>query len=526
MEEQINSKQPQFATPAKNPKRVVRTYQSDLAKLGKSVAMPKNAPKQEVEKKKVPAPDVAKAKKIPTPTPKKKAVELPEENLQAAEKKHYLEEITSTESIDLANTKSFTKEDIEQIINTPPEDKVAPAKPKPPIVTIEESSTPKKSFVEKAMTWLMGGTGKDSVSVSKSVSKEKISVIPPKKLEGIPVIPKAPTKKEAVAPVQKVTPPKIVLPQKDAPQVSKNALFAPPKQVTVSVPEVSLPPQMPVEQKDFKKPSPLSTYTSDARRGIKKQKDTRLSVLAKQQDSKKSAPKKRSLKKKQPIVAIAIILLVLGVGALAGTFYFLSQDTAPVATPTRVVTPVFAENRTRISASSIPTLSNLADLLSSVPTPFANALTHVTFSIPTEIGSEVIPFSDILLESPSVPGTLARSVYPQSMLGVLGEEKEPVLVLAVTSFERSFKSLLSWEADMPNALRPLFGELDVVPVSTTTPPYIQQFVDEEIETSDARILYDANGDTYLIYGFVTPNILFITRTKEAFLDLADRIVRE
>jgi len=112
------------------------------------------------------------------------------------------------------------------------------------------------------------------------------------------------------------------------------------------------------------------------------------------------------------------------------------------------------------------------------------------------------------------------------MLGVYGDAKEPVLVLAVTSFERSFKSLLSWEDEMPSAFAPLFGDLDTTVISTTTPAYIQNFIDEEIETTDARILYDAGGNTHIIYGFVTPNILFITKTKDTFVDLTDRIVRE
>ncbi len=321
----------------------------------------------------------------------------------------------------------------------------------------------------------------------------------------------------------------VVLPQKEAPQKVSNPLFAPPKEIREeAVPAVSLPPQPVKRPEDFKAPSPISTYTSDARKGIKKRKETPLSVLAKQQDSKKAEPKRRSAKKKTstPIIVTAVALLVLGIGVVAGAFYFLNQGTAPVATPTRVVTPVFAEDRTRVSASAVPDLQDLEDLLASVPAPFANTLTHVTFSAPTEAGSEVIPFSDVLLRISEVPGTLARSVYPQSMLGVYGDAKEPVLVLAVTSFERSFKSLLSWEDEMPSAFAPLFGDLDTTVISTTTPAYIQNFIDEEIETTDARILYDAGGNTHIIYGFVTPNILFITKTKDTFVDLTDRIVRE
>jgi len=556
MEEQ-NSKQPQFATPAKTPKRVVRTYQSDLAKLSKTmdVSLDKNptAPKEKPVEKKNKKEVVAKKPEGLVTPPKKDAVELPKENLKTEEKKHYIEEIESTETIDIMNTESFTKKDLDQIINTPPEDKPAPAKKAPvqtplpktlpkkdSVIITEEASAPKQDLLGSVMAWLMGGTGEASAPKI----KEK-KVVPPtfaKKLESVAVVPNVKPKPEVPKPepapapapkkpeLPKLEPqrhPEVVLEQKEAPVRSSNPLFAPPKEAAPAMPKVSLPVQPPAPRTEFKKPSPISTYTSDARKGIKKQNDTSLSILAKQQDSKKAAPRKATAKKSStPIIATAVVLLVLGVSAIGGAFYFANQGTAPVTTPSRVVTPVFAEDRTRVSASATPDLNDLADLLSSVAPPVGNTLTHVTFSIPGETGSEIIPFSNILLESNSVPGTLARSIYPQSMLGIYGEEKEPVLVLAVTSFERSFKSLLSWESEMPDALSPLFGDLSSTTFGTSTPPYIQEFIDEEIETTDARVLYDADGNTHLIYGFVTPNVLFITRTKEAFLDLADRIVRE
>ena len=551
MEEQ-NNKQPQFEGPAKTPKRVVRTYQDDLAKMSKDMHVPieptlPNTPQKQTEEKPVPK----KAEGLVTP-PTKNVVELKEDVMGEETKKHYIEEIETTDSIDLTNTESFTKKDLDQIINTPPADRLVPVKPAPApspfpkplppkdsVIITEESSAPKKDLVGNIMAWLLGGGGEKQVKKQPAQVK-KTAVIPPKKLEGVSVVPNVLPRAEAPAPVE-VAPPapkveeqvapkltphvhhEVVLKQPETPKPASSSLFAPPKEKISEMPKITLP-QPPKEE--FKNPSPISTYTSDARQSITTRNDTPLSVLAKQQDSKKAEPRKEASKSSTPLIAIAVVLLVLGLGAVGATFYFLNQGTAPIATPTRVVTPVFAENRTRVSASGIPSISDLTDLLTSVETPVSNTLTHITFAQQGEAGSEIIPFSDILLNSKTVPGTLARSIYPQSMFGVYGDEKEPVLILAVTSFERSFKSLLSWEAEMPSALRPIFGELETTSFATTTPTYIQNFVDEEIETTDARILYDANGNTYLIYGFITPNVLFITKTKETFVDLTDRIVRE
>jgi len=547
--EEPNNKQPQIPEPNKTPERVVRTYQGDLAKLGKGMEVPLET-KESPGKKEAPAPAPKKTEGLVVP-PQKEAVELPKQEVKKETRTHYVEEIQSTESIDLNNTSPFTKKDIDSVGALPPKPKVqTPPKPAPkapikqpePKVVMHETSEPKKSFMASAIAWLMGGGGDGQVKV-RIAPKPAAPVAAPKKLESVPVVPNVPVKKEVAVETPKPVAPKtpepkplpklepevrheVVLPRKEEPAKPSSSLFAPPKEVKKEAPTpVSLPPQPP--RTEFKEAQPLSTYTSDARRGIQEKKHTRLSVLASQQDSKKAPPKKAAPKKSStPVLVTAVILVVLGIGIVGGAFVFLRTETAPVSTPQRAVTPVFAESRTNVTASAVPTIEDLEDLLLSVNAPAANTLSHVTFSSVSDGAAEIIPFSNILLESNQVPGTLARTVYPQSMFGVYGENKEPVLVLAVTSFERSFKSLLLWEDEMPEALAPLFGNLNTLQIGTTTPEFIQTFVDEEIETTDARILYDAVGDTHIIYGFVTPNILFVTQTKDTFIDLTDRIVQQ
>ncbi|XKT75286.1 MAG: hypothetical protein ACJKSS_00650 [Patescibacteria group bacterium UBA2103] len=569
MEEQ-ESKQPQIPEPNKTPKRVVRTYQADLAKMSKDagVELSKEENKKPEKKKKGLVTPPKKEKKqetpkpVPAPAPKEEVV-LEETNLNKEEKTHYVEEIQTTDSIDLdKELASFTKEDLDHVGNlgkkpAPPAPKLKPLPQKPlpkkaaePIVVTENASAPKQNIFGSIMSWLLeGGSEGAPQQAAEPQPKPQLITTPPKKLREIPVVPNVakkemptpapapfPEPKEEPAPLPKK---EIVLPgQQEAPKPS-GSLFAPPAEKKEeapapaplpkpeSAPEPIAPPLPPMPREEFKTPSPIATYTSDARKGIKEQKDTPLSVLAKQQDAKKAPPKRQAPKKSSlPVFAISITLLVLGVGAVTGAYFFLQSDPTPVTTPQRVVTPVFAENRTKVSATKTPQIKDLTELISLVSTPGEGSLTHVTFQAPGEVGPEIIPFSEVLLASNEVPGALARSAYPQSMLGIYGTESEPVVVLAVTSFERSFKSLLSWESDMPQALAPLYGALNRTQVGTSTPPYIAQFIDEEIETTDARILYDAVGDTHLIYGFPTPNILFITKTKDTFIELTDRIVRE
>lgn len=532
-------KLPENNTP---PKRVIRTYQSDLAKLHKE--LPQDLKKE--EKEKAPKKEVAKPPKTPPAKvlpPKQNDVELQNRMLSKEEETHYVEEIHPTDHIELRKEDMLSKEDFGSSTPTPPQPPTPP-KPRPmpapkplpkkedPIVIKEEGSAPQQNLFASIMAWLLGGTGNDTPK--KPAPSNPVPPVEPKKLESIPVIPKV-EKKEAPEPVTEVPPaapamPAPPLPPQPAKEPS-SSLFSAPKPKAPPLPPKPVAPPIPPRQElraeDIKPASPIKTYTSDARKGIKDRKETPLSVLAKQQDTKKAPPKREVPKKKSslPLIAGAVGLIILGIVLVGGTFAYLSSPEEPTQTTPRVVTPVFAESRTKVSASNTPTLRDLSPLISQVETPQGNALVHITFAKPGEVGEEIIPFSEILLRS-DVPGTLSRSVYPQSMLGVFGTAKEPVMILAVSSFERSFKGLLSWEDTMSTTLAPLFGPLETTATSTTTPAYVEAFVDEELETTDVRILYDATGNTHIVYGFITPEIVFITKTKATFLELTDRIVRE
>lgn len=562
----------------KPPKRVVRTYQEDLARMSKNLSpeeLKKQSSKEKEQPKKkeglVTPPKPPKKEDVtkppePQPAPKPEPAPLPpQESLDAETKKHYVEEIRDTESIEISKDDAFTKEDLEHVsamLDKKPAPRPATPKapmPKPvpmpapkkeqPAVIMEDASAPQQNIFARIMAWLLGGTGNDTPQAPQTQAPQPVA--PPKKLESIPVVPKAPERtEEPIAPKKEEapkpptpepapapkpapepkpeprpapTPPSPPLPQQEAPK--KNPLFAAPQPREEKPIAPITPPRPERRPEDIPAPSPLQTYTSDAREGISKQKATPLSVLAKQQDAKKAPPKKQQPKKPSPLPLIAggIALMVVGIGIVIGTYAYLQPAPAPQPTSPRIVTPVFAEDRVRVSANGTPTISAIGNLLSDVPAPSGDTITHITF---TDNTGALIPFSDVLLNSNGVPGVLARAVYPQSMFGVYGPTKEPVAVLAVSSFERSFRSLLSWEDEMAGTLAPLFGTLNTTQVGTTTPQFVPEFLDEEVGPTDTRILYDAAGNPHIIYGFIDANLLFITKSKEAFESLRERIVRE
>ena len=534
----MDEKDTQNQTPkeptANKPERVVRTYQSDLKKVTSGMSpselekvqkeMPARPSTQEPQQQTPPTPP--QVKEVVQETPQKpEVVKTPEQP-----------EKTQESFIDTSNKlpEEQIKHYVEEIRSTVPEKKPirpqAPVEPRPqlkevkkPLVSVEEHSAPKKGFLDFIRS-IFFNAPEEPVITEKAPAAPKQE----EKIQQAPIIPQKPIQPvEKPAPVPEPVP----VPPQPKPEVQKPE---PVVQVPEPKPEVQKPfvpeaPKVPEPPKPIREASPLKTYSSDARENIQKKKETPLSVLAKQQDSKKGTPVRKAPQQKRsmmPMVIIGGILVFAGLGAIAAAYTFLAQDEPAPSTP-RVVTPVFADSRTLVQANQTPTLRDLAQVTQTVPAPGSRTLTHITFErigdIPQRIG-----INEIFIESPNVPGSFARAIYPQSMLGFYGDTSEPVFVLPVTSFERAFKGMLSWEDTIDQSLTPLWGALNRTPeeTGTSTPPYVPVFVDEAFAGHDIRVLYDATGETYIVYGFVRENLLFITKTKETFSDLVGRIVNE
>ena len=582
-ENQPQQKPTEAESKADAPKRVVRTFQSDMARvqgesgLGEKTGAPSSvdAPAQKPpETRGAPVPTVKKvapqpAQKSPTPPqaptqPRQEAkrsaetVFAPPTPQSKEERKHYVEELQATEEPFDVDRESRVPD-----APQPPTQGITPPPRVPDMrVSFEEGSREKKGFFSTIVSFLLS-TGKDSPATGaqpRPKSKESRVLVPTlTRREGIVPAPArtqlpsvSEVRKQQVAREEQKKEPQSLpermpaTPQKEqvrepvrtevpqgrkAPPASASLFKAPaPKSAAPQPAPAPLPASTPVPlapvstSTPLPSASPLKTYAYDARDTVTKHESSRLSALAKEEDRRK-APSPTRKKSSLPAL-IGSGALVFG-GVLAVIIAFMvtggESETPP---PPRVITPVFADTRVRVSASSVPRISHLEPLLLSVTAPREGTLTHVIFETQdTPVLS--FPFSEVLMASPTVPGELSRSVYPQSMLGLYGEAKEPVMVLAVSSFERSFRSMLSWESTMDESLSVLFGPLVTDTESaTSTPAFRKQFVDVVTRTYDTRILYDAEGAPHLTYGFPRDTILIITKTPETFLRLVDRLSPE
>jgi len=147
-------------------------------------------------------------------------------------------------------------------------------------------------------------------------------------------------------------------------------------------------------------------------------------------------------------------------------------------------------------------------------TVFANI--YPTLNISGEIKPATV--EQILnILSLQAPGTFTRAITDMSI--GLYQNKEPFIVLKVTSFDAAFSGMLSWEKTMSGDLAPFFGTpvLGTFDSRARTETQISEpfFVDTIISNNDTRILVDEARSERIIYSFLNKNTILITSSREA-----------
>ncbi len=90
---------------------------------------------------------------------------------------------------------------------------------------------------------------------------------------------------------------------------------------------------------------------------------------------------------------------------------------------------------------------------------------------------------------------------------------EPFLALLVVNEATALGGMLNWEKRMNQDLISWFG----TNIETSA------FRDESIASTDVRVLRNASGAIVIVYGFIRPNIIVITTSENAFLNLQQNL---
>ncbi len=491
-------------TKPENPTQYMRTYAKDVAQLsGKPVPAP------------IPAPEKTHPAPISQYVPNDVSFTEPDssavEGEKAGDKRDKPEEILHT-----------TKEDekgIFESVATPTPAAVPPAQPNIPSAAPVPTNTATPSESESRDSILARLRAKiNSSSGQPSLEKRagEMNLLQNQADLG-KELPRIPTR-ENVAP--------------------SSEPFAFPVTVPKPEPTPTPAPEPVVEKVAAPTPSPLHTYSSDFADRIDERKANTFSVLAAEQDAlpATSAPviQRESLTPNRWRLVLAGLLLVAGLGiATAAGMFFAKSSKLPIsgsAVPSLVTFDATAE----IKDSGSGYMTALAEKASEPLAQGTILVTYISLSTSTALTSTPQPGGVLISRlGTNAPEIFLRNASPDSTVGVIhaGSETRPFFIFDVTSYERTFAGMLTWEASMRTDLAriyPAYPE-EQQPTATvgisTQPTRNSQagFVDAVVSNHDVRVYKDNSGRTVLLYGYKDKSTLIIARDEAAFSILLSRL---
>jgi len=301
-------------------------------------------------------------------------------------------------------------------------------------------------------------------------------------------------------------------------------------------------------------PAPMHTYKSDFTDRVGTHSTTQFSVLAAEQDVKPSSRQVPTKAKKSlvPIIAGVMLLLLAGAGSYAVYLYIGARHVVPVVTLS-VPSLIVADEYKKLSGSGSELMRELAQVANEVLVNGNALVTYVeqpATGTPGVIAGSPAPGGVLIagLNLPA-PDLLLRNITDASTVGVIreGGDTRAFFVLRVSSYERTFAGMLTWEPLMERdlgLLYPLYTqaaapepEVDLNTASTTpaatSTPAVQttipatsrgRFEDTIVANRDVRILRDTQGRAIMLYGYADKETLIIARNEASFAALLTRLV--
>jgi hypothetical protein len=248
-------------------------------------------------------------------------------------------------------------------------------------------------------------------------------------------------------------------------------------------------------------------------------------------------------------IAISILLILLGIGAVTGFYFLQKTPPKPATAPASELTIIPYDTKEIISTTYLDRES-LLQKLNAIRrgAPIANGSVHYVELTSGATSTTPISTNDLFsILNTNIPGNALRAFGPSFMFGFYGiNGNQPFILISLNSFENAYAGMLEWEKDMNTDVGAIFAPSAVsltqyVPIATSSvaslgggknvtatgtaaittianlgPTPNSQFGDITIQNKDARVLKNARAETILLYSFINQNTLLIT-TNESVL---------
>ena len=308
----------------------------------------------------------------------------------------------------------------------------------------------------------------------------------------------------------------------------------------------------------------LRTYQGDVAEIVKQKNASVLSIaMAERQKQqrveaaeKTTEPKETKVKKEKEKTAggknvltiiTSLILIIVGVGLIAGLFIIQNKKPASSVNPFEE-TPIIGWSK--VSSHDISGLKkkDLEEIVNSSRDSEEIAQNGVLYIRLTETVGEIeraITVQDFLpILQTKIPGALLRSFRGNFMLGIINlSQNYSFLLIEISSFDNAFAGMLNWEKTLYQDLGGLLSKqrLTAIPgtpagSSSTTPAITtatganiisspsDKFEDLTIRNKDTRVLRNIGGEILVLYSFLDKNTLLITNNENVLRDMVNRVI--
>lgn len=337
--------------------------------------------------------------------------------------------------------------------------------------------------------------------------------------------------------------------------------------ITEVVPQPALAPlpksSAPIPVEEATEPSRFHSFSTDFKDRSKETNSSSFTVLAAGLDAGQAmSTTKATPRERPPVLAIAfgVMLLVLASGGSYALYLYVGARHEVPAITLRVPSLIFADAYKKIDGTGRELMQALATTANDPLLSGTALVTYVGYPATGEAGTLTgtpAPggFLIAALALPA-PDLLTRNIDDSSTVGVINEggDTRAFFILRVSSYERTFAGMLTWEPLMTRDLGLLYPmyiadetpvpQVDLGLIATTTAttsvsmatttapaPAVQvspavsvgRFEDAIVANRDVRILRDTRGRSLMLYGYADKETLIIARNEAAFAALLVRL---
>lgn len=249
-------------------------------------------------------------------------------------------------------------------------------------------------------------------------------------------------------------------------------------------------------------------------------------ILAEREKERNQERRSPANPKNLAMSSLAIIFGILGVGLVAGTYYFVSviqndvqQRNGIVVAPQPLLLYDYREEirlpqltRSRITSAAEDQIAETAIE--------AGALKYIYLTT-IEANQPILVTASQLLQQlqTTVSSTFLRTLGDNFMYGIFSSlENGPFLIFQIDSYEVAYAAMLDWEQSLGLEMGAFMGR-DSVNFALT------QFVDIELYNLDIRAVLDTEGEILLGYTFLDRNTLVLFNNKQTIREILERSQR-